>query len=100
MHYRSPYPPLPPLPEVNAQDFIYTSRGIPDSVDTPQFFEPVAGKRWTRREVREWIYDAATALHTPLSEGGFGLAHEGEIVALMSTNSAVSIHIPFPHGDV
>ena len=57
--------------------------------DRLQFIEPLAGRKWYRDEVRERIHDCTTALVTPHADGGLGLAPEGEMVAVMSTNCVV-----------
>ncbi|EJF63384.1 acetyl-CoA synthetase-like protein [Dichomitus squalens LYAD-421 SS1] len=86
MHYTSPYPPLPPLPEQNVHDFIFGSPALTAPEDKLLLVDPLSGRRWHRNEFKERVYDAATALLTPASEGGVGLGPEGEMVAIMSTN--------------
>nr|VWO94822.1 Acyl-CoA ligase AFT1-1 (EC (AF-toxin biosynthesis protein 1-1) [Ganoderma boninense] len=94
MHYKSPLPPLPPIPETNVHDFMFSSPGLTDPADKVLLIEPLSGRRWHRDEFKERVYDAATALLTPVSEGGLGFAPQGEMIAIMSTNSVVSIEIP------
>ena len=90
MHHKSPFPPLPPLPEVNVHDFLFSSPALNTPEDKLLLVEPLSGKRWYRDEFKERVYDVATALLAPVSEGGLGLAQEGEMVAIMSTNCIVS----------
>ena len=90
MHHKSLLPPLPPLPETNVHNFIFSSPGLTDPTDKVLLIEPLSGRRWYRDEFKERVYDATTALLTPVSEGGLGLAPEGEMIAIMSTNCLVS----------
>ncbi|PIL22580.1 transporter [Ganoderma sinense ZZ0214-1] len=86
MYYKSLLPPLPPIPETNVHDFIFSSPGSTDPADKVLLIEPLSGRRWQRDEFKERVYDATTALLTPVSEGGLGLAPQGEMIAIMSTN--------------
>ncbi|KAI0766417.1 acetyl-CoA synthetase-like protein [Trametes elegans] len=86
MHYKSLYPPLPPLKVQNVHDYIFSSRELQEPEDKVILIDPLSGKTWSKNEFRERVYDAATALLTPVAEGGLGFAPEGEMVALMSTN--------------
>ena len=90
MHYKSRYPPLLPTPAVNIHDYVFNAAPQQDPADKVQFIEPLAGRRWYKNEVRERIFDCATALVAPEEEGGLGFAPEGEMVAVMSTNCVVS----------
>ena len=89
MHYTSPYPPLPPVPEQNVHDFIFGSAALNEPEDKLLFIDPLAGKSWRKSEFVQRVYDCATALRTPVSEGGLGFAEEGEMVGIMSENSFV-----------
>ncbi|KAI0766413.1 acetyl-CoA synthetase-like protein [Trametes elegans] len=86
MHYKSLYPPLPPIKEQNVHDFVFSSPALQDPEDKVLLIDPLTGKKWKKNEFRERVYDATTALLTPVVEGGLGFAPEGEIVAIMSTN--------------
>ncbi|KAI1789578.1 acetyl-CoA synthetase-like protein [Ganoderma leucocontextum] len=86
MHHKSLFPPLPPLPETNIHNFMFSSPGLTDPADKVLLIDPLSGRRWHRDEFKERVYDAATALLTPVSEGGLGLGPEGEMIAIMSTN--------------
>ncbi|KAI0720518.1 acetyl-CoA synthetase-like protein [Cerioporus squamosus] len=86
MHYKSPYPPLPPVPDRNVHDFIFSSPALTDPGDKLILIDPLNGKKWYRDEFKERVYDCATALVTPVSEGGLGFSPEGEMVGIMSTN--------------
>ncbi|KAI0632176.1 acetyl-CoA synthetase-like protein [Trametes polyzona] len=87
MHYKSLYPPLPTFEDQNVHDYMFGSLAHKDQPDSKELFiDPLAVKKWTKGEFRERVYDCATALLTPVAEGGLGLAPEGEMVAIMSTN--------------
>lgn len=90
MHYKSLYPPLPRIPGCNVHDFIFASDALKSSEDKVLFIDPLAAKSWRKHEFKERVYDCATALVTPVSEGGLGFAPEGEMVGIMSTNCLVS----------
>ncbi|KAI0766416.1 acetyl-CoA synthetase-like protein [Trametes elegans] len=86
MHYKSRYPPLPPLKDENIHDFVFGSPEMQSPDDKTLFIDPLANTSWTKNEFRERVYDAATAFLTPVAEGGLGFAPAGEIVAIMSVN--------------
>ncbi|KAI0372226.1 acetyl-CoA synthetase-like protein [Pilatotrama ljubarskyi] len=86
MHYKSLYPPIPAFKDQNAHDFVFSSPGLQDPEDKVLLIDPLARKKWSKNELKERVYDCTTALLTPVAEGGLGLAPEGEMVAIMSTN--------------
>ncbi|OSD07162.1 acetyl-CoA synthetase-like protein [Trametes coccinea BRFM310] len=86
MHYKSLFPPLPPVPDTNAHDFIFNSPALQEPEDKVLLIDPFGGKTWKKNEFKERVYDCATAFLTPESQGGFGFAPEGEMVAIMSPN--------------
>ncbi|KAH9854754.1 acetyl-CoA synthetase-like protein [Lenzites betulinus] len=87
MHYKSLYPPLPPVEDQNLHDFIFGSIAQRDEPeDKLQLLNPVTLKKWTKSQFRERVTNCTTALVTPESQGGLGLSYEGEMVAIMSTN--------------
>lgn len=91
MHYKSLYPPFPPLEDQNLHDFIFGSNAQRnESEDKLQLMNPVTLKKWTKSQFRERVTNCTTALVTPEAQGGLGLAYEGEMVAIMSTNCMVS----------
>ncbi|KAI0335845.1 acetyl-CoA synthetase-like protein [Cubamyces sp. BRFM 1775] len=86
MHYKSLYPALPPVKDVNVHDFVFSSPALQEPEDKVLLIDPLAGKKWSKNEFRDRVYDCATALRTPVADGGLGFAPEGEMVAIMSTN--------------
>ncbi|KAF8887153.1 hypothetical protein BD779DRAFT_1672909 [Infundibulicybe gibba] len=89
MHIKSPYPDVPPLPEMNAHHFFFNR---PDQAEWPDYtihIDPVTGFKRTYREFLERVYDGATALGAPVSAGGLGLrgGDGGEMIGIMSENA-------------
>lgn len=97
MHYKSPYPPLPPVPDCNVHDFLFSSPALTDPQDKLILIDPLNGKNWHKNEFKERVFDCATALVTAESEGGLGFSPEGEMIGIMSTNCLVSTS-DFPLG--
>ncbi|KAH8077249.1 hypothetical protein BXZ70DRAFT_902379 [Cristinia sonorae] len=87
MHLKSPYPPVPPIPDtLNVHDFIFNTptKTAPDYVS---LVDVVSGDKLTRRQLEERVRDAATALGASVEEGGLGLSGDaGDIVAICSGN--------------
>ncbi|CDO76103.1 hypothetical protein BN946_scf184649.g29 [Trametes cinnabarina] len=86
MHYKSLFPPLPPIEDQNVHNFIFNSPALQEPEDKVLLIDPFGGKTWKKNEFKERVYDCATAFLTPESQGGFGFAPEGEMVAIMSPN--------------
>ncbi|KAI0640953.1 acetyl-CoA synthetase-like protein [Trametes meyenii] len=86
MHFKSPYPPLPPIPLQNAHQVIFSSPALQTNEDQLLFLEPLTGKQWSKRDFRQRVYDCTTALLTPVAEGGLGFDPSQEMVAIMSIN--------------
>lgn len=91
MCLKSLYPDLPVTPNVNAYHFLC---GRPDQVHWPDFTFHVDAKTGEKRTYREFcarVQLGATALGTPVSEGGLGLRGEdGEVIGIIGRNSSVS----------
>ncbi|TCD62312.1 hypothetical protein EIP91_007079 [Steccherinum ochraceum] len=86
MYLKSLYPPVPPTPQKNVHEFIFSSptKDLPNHV---AHLDVVTGRKRTRREVEEYVRDAATALGSPVLQGGMGLSGEaGDIVGICSGN--------------
>ncbi|OBZ68897.1 putative 4-coumarate--CoA ligase 1 [Grifola frondosa] len=105
MHYKSLFPPVPPLPEQNAHDFILDPMGQGHDIDHVLHVDASTGRKRTRREFKQRVRDAATALVSPPSDGGFGIGiDQGEIIGILSHNcleyitlvySSLATTIPF-----
>jgi hypothetical protein len=91
MHISSMYPPVTPLGDLNVHNVIFRR---PDQAEWPDYtvyIDAATGRRQTFYEVLERIYDGATFLGTPVSEGGLGIkADDGEIVGILSDNCMVN----------
>ncbi|KAJ7893273.1 hypothetical protein B0H13DRAFT_2339757 [Mycena leptocephala] len=91
---KSPYPPLPPLPEVNVYDILF---GRPDQLVWPDYtihVEEKTGRKRTYKELVESVGWGATALGAKVSDGGLGLTGDGdEMIGLLGNNSLEYIDI-------
>ncbi|KAF8625992.1 hypothetical protein AX17_006716 [Amanita inopinata Kibby_2008] len=87
MYIKSPYPDVPPLPEVNVHHLTF---GRPDQAEWPNFtlhIDAKSGRTRGYRRFLERIGYAAIALGAPVDEGGLGLSGEnGDIIGIMSEN--------------
>ncbi|KAJ7893270.1 hypothetical protein B0H13DRAFT_2527619 [Mycena leptocephala] len=93
---KSPYPPLPPLPEINVYDVLFErpdqDRAGRQAVwpDYTIHIEEKTGRRRTYKELVECVRWGATALGTKASDGGLGLTGDGdEMIGLLGNNSLV-----------
>ncbi|KAJ7094701.1 hypothetical protein B0H15DRAFT_775750 [Mycena belliarum] len=93
MHVKSSFPPLPPLPEVNAHHILF---GRPDQArwaqaDWPDFtfqIEERTGRKRTFKEMVKSIGLGATALGGKVADGGLGLSGDAdEMIGLLGDNS-------------
>ncbi|KAJ7285272.1 hypothetical protein C8J57DRAFT_1291041 [Mycena rebaudengoi] len=89
MYIKSPFPPLPPLPEVNIYDLML---GRPDQAQWPEYtlyIDEATGLKRTFRDFQNRIALGATALG---SSAGLGL-NGGEVVGLLGYNSMDYIEV-------
>lgn len=90
MHLTSHYPEVPPLPEVNVHHYCFERPEQSDWKDYTLHINAATDQRRSFRAFIERVRDAATALGTPVSQGGLGLRNEdGEVIGIMSENSMV-----------
>ncbi|EIW85344.1 acetyl-CoA synthetase-like protein [Coniophora puteana RWD-64-598 SS2] len=84
---KSLYPPLPPVPEQNVHHVLLSR---PDQAQWPDFTFQVDAYTGLKRSFSEFkgrVIDGATALASPVSQGGLGLSPEnGDLVGLLSEN--------------
>ena len=96
MYITSPYPDVPPLPNVNAHNFFFKR---PAQTDWPNYnvhIDVETGERIMYHDFLERIRDLATGLGTPMSQGGLGIrAEDKEMVGIMGENSSVSLFLFF-----
>ena len=92
MYLKSPYPDVPPLPNVNAHYFFFKR---PIHADWPNFTAHInveTGEKVMYYDFVERIRDLATGLGASVSQGGLGIVMEGkERVGIMGENSSVSL---------
>ncbi|KAJ7169220.1 hypothetical protein C8R43DRAFT_1155725 [Mycena crocata] len=88
MHLKSPFPPLPPLPEVNVHHVLL---GRPDQADRADYtiqIEEDSGRKRTFKEMVKRIGWGATALGAKVADGGLELNGDSEeMVGLLGDNS-------------
>jgi hypothetical protein len=95
------YPPVPPFEDHNVHNTIFYR---PEQAEWPNYtlyIDAITGRKQTYYDFLERVYDAATFLDTPVSEGGLGIkAEEGEVIGILSDNCIVScervLHQPHP----
>jgi hypothetical protein len=74
MHVKSPFPPIPPLPERNFHSVLFEQPpGNATPRDHVQFIDALSGKTYTIGQFVELARDAATALAAPERDGGLGV---------------------------
>ena len=90
MYVASMFPPVPPLEDQNVHHAIFGAdqRKRPDYT---LYINADTGRKHTYYEFLERVYDGATFLGTPVSEGGLGISAEnGEVIGILSDNCMVS----------
>jgi hypothetical protein len=90
MYLKSMFPDHPPIGDANVH---HTILRRPDQAGWKDFtlhIDAATGRKQTYRGFLETVYDGATALGTPVLDGGLGLCpDDGEMVAILSENSMV-----------
>ncbi|ESK94691.1 4-coumarate- ligase [Moniliophthora roreri MCA 2997] len=87
MYLKSPYPDPPPVVDLNAH---YAFFHRPEQAQWSDFtfqIDAATDKKRTYKEFVGRVKAGATALSTPVADGGLGLSSEGEMVGIMSENS-------------
>ena len=97
MLHQSMYPPMPAtLPETNAHALLFSPELVNSDRDYVVAIDALTGKQRTKQEFIERVYDGATALGTPESQGGLGIdGSKGEIIGIYSYNCLVCHHSPY-----
>lgn len=101
MYLKSPYPDPPPAVDLNAH---YAFFHRPEQAQWPDFtyqIDAATDKRQTFKQFVARVKAGATALGTPVADGGLGLMGSEEMVGIMSENSivcscAMILKDPFP----
>lgn len=96
MYIKSSFPDPPKAPNCNAYQVLWNR---PEQAEWPEDFmlyiDGKTGKKRTYQEFRTRVLMAATALGTPVSDGGLGISSEsGGMIAIISANSLVRNFFP------
>jgi len=91
MYLKSPYPDVPPPPEMNVHQLFLNRPDQAEWKDYTLFIDPKTEKRQTFRQFVGRMQLGMTALGAPVAEGGLGLGtwESGELIGIMSQNSMV-----------
>lgn len=90
MRIKSRLPDLPPIPDANVFNLLFTAPQGAQITDYTVYIDSAAGLRHSFRNYYEFVRDAATALGAPPARGGLGLSGEaGDIVGIFSHNCVV-----------
>jgi hypothetical protein len=93
MYLKSPYPDVPPVPEINVHHLLFHRPDQAEWKDYTLFIDVKTGKRRTFREFVERVQHGMTALGAPVVQGGLGVGtrEDGEMIGIMSQNSMVRV---------
>lgn len=89
VYLKSPYPQPPPVQDRNVHHFMFNAPGQAQLPDHPLYIDALTGRERTWYQFRDLVYDGATAIGTPVSEGGLGLDGSRDIVGILSHNCLV-----------
>jgi hypothetical protein len=90
MYLKSPYPDVPPTPEMNVHHLFFSRPDQAEWKDYTLQIDGETGKQRTFREFVDRLQLGLAVLGAPEAEGGLGLdTQNGEIVGIMSPNSMV-----------
>jgi len=89
MHFKSPYPGLPALPNCNVHHLFFKRRDQAAWPDYPVHIDAETDEQIMHSQMVPHIESLSTGLATPLSEGGLGVAAD-DIVGIIGVNSTVS----------
>lgn len=90
MYVRSPYPPLPEVPPTNYHNILFRGPQQSDMHEHVMHIDGLTGKKRTRSEFIERMYDGATALGAGKNAGGLGFSSKN-MIGILSDNCLVSI---------
>lgn len=99
MYLKSPYPDVPPTPEINVHRLCFRRPDQDEWKDYTLQISARTGKRRTFHEFLDRLQLGMTALGAPVAEGGLGLGtqEDGEMVGIMSQNSMVWLSHSYLH---
>ncbi|CCM01886.1 uncharacterized protein FIBRA_03957 [Fibroporia radiculosa] len=88
MVIKSPFRPVPVLPNINVHDFIFNNPKWDPNASFPIFVDGLTGQEVSRKDFLERVRDGATALSAPTIDGGVGIGqYEQEIVGILGHNA-------------
>ena len=88
---KSLFDDIPSLPDTNFHHLLFNREDQKAWPDFTVQIDALTGRRRTYREFLARVRDGATALGSPIADGGLGLTGEdSEIVGIMSDNSMAS----------
>ncbi len=94
MHLKSPFPQLPPIPDANVHEYMFNTPEVQNLADYTLYIDAVTGRKRSWYDFRDTVYDGATALGAPVSQGGLGLNRDdGDIVGIFSHNCMVRAYL-------
>ncbi|KAF8800324.1 acetyl-CoA synthetase-like protein [Phlegmacium glaucopus] len=89
MYLKSPYPDVPPLPNVNVHYLFFKQPGQDTWPDFTFHIDAETGEEIMYRDFLGRIRDLATGLEAPVSQGGLGIrAEDNEMIGIMGENSS------------
>ena len=92
MYLRSPYPDVPPLPNVNAHHFFFNRPGQSNWPNFTVHIDVETGEEIMYNNFLERVRDLATGLGASVDQGGLGIRAENkEMIGIMGENSSVSL---------
>jgi hypothetical protein len=92
MYLKSPYPDVPPQPNVNAHHIFFDRPGQADWPNFTIHIDAETGEKIMYYDYLERIRDLATGLGASVDQGGLGIrAEDKEMIGIMGENSSVSL---------
>ena len=92
MYLKSPYPDVPPQPNVNAHDYFFNRPGQADWPNFTVHIDAETGEEIMYDDFLERIRDLATGLGASVDPGGLGIRAENkEMIGIMGENSSVKL---------
>jgi len=87
MYLKSLYPEVPPTPDTNVHELLFNLSPAASDPDYTFLIDGPTGRKLSRDEFKERVYDGMIGLGAPISEGGLGISGEsGDIVGIVSVN--------------
>ena len=92
MYLKSPYPDVPPQPNVNAHHFFFNRPSQTNWSNFVVHIDVETGEELMYYDFLERIRDLTTGIGAPVDQGGLGIRSEDkEMIGIMGENSSVSL---------